>query len=80
MKCLVISENERCILGFRAMGLDSVLAESDDNALLTVKEAIESRKVGTLILSRHVNEISNGILESHRQSGRLPYVMVLKEA
>ena len=79
MKCLVISENDTVVSGFRTMGLEAVFAPTDEAAVSEVEKAISSRKVGTLILSRHVESVSRETLDSHRESGRLPFVILLKD-
>ena len=77
MKCLVISDNFVEVSGFRKMGVEAVLADSEDKAISEVDSAITSRKVGTLILSPSVQRIAKSVLEAHQKSGRLPFVMTL---
>ena len=79
MKYLVIADNPDAVSGFHAMGVQSLLVNSDKEALDAVCNALKSRKVGTLVLSKHVEEISRGVLEGHRESGRLPFVMTLSD-
>ena len=79
MKYLVISDNADAVSGFQAMGVESLLVKTDKEAAEAVRDAIKSRKVGTLVLSKHVEEISQGVLKSHRESGRLPFVMTLTD-
>lgn len=79
MKYIVISEKEEVVSAFTAMGVESVLASTDQMAIDAVKEAIDGRKTGTLVLSDHVHEISDSILKKHEASGRLPFVMKLDD-
>jgi len=79
MKYVVISEKEEVVSAFTAMGVESVLASTDQMAIDAVKEAIDGRKTGTLVLSDHVHEIADSILKEHRASGRLPFVMKLDD-
>ena len=79
MKYVVISEKEEVVSAFAAMGVESVLALTDQVAIDAVKEAIDGRKTGTLVLSDHVHEISDSILKKHEASGRLPFVMKLDD-
>ena len=77
MKYLVITEKADVVSGFQALEVETVLVHSDKEALKSVCDAIESRKVGTLVLSKHFNEVSQSVLEKHRESGRLPFIMTL---
>ncbi|MGX8681603.1 MAG: V-type ATP synthase subunit F [Spirochaetales bacterium] len=77
MKYLVITEKADVVSGFQAMEVESVLVHSDKEALDAVCDALNSRTVGTLVLSKHVKEVSESVLEKHRESGRLPFVMTL---
>ena len=79
MKYLVITENLDTSSGFQAMGVESLSVHSDKEALDAVCEALNSRKVGTLVLSKHVQEICESVLRSHRESGRLPFLMTLTD-
>ena len=79
MKYVVISEKEEVVSAFTAMGVEAVLATSDRMAIDAVKETIDSRKTGTLVLSDHVHEIADSILKEHEASGRLPFVMKLDD-
>ena len=79
MKYVVISEKEEVVSAFTAMGVESVLASSDEIAVNAVKDAISSRKTGTLVLSGHVHEIASSVLKDHESSGRLPFVMKLDD-
>ena len=79
MKYLVISDNTDAVSGFQAMGVESLFVKTDKEALDAVCDALKSRKVGTLVLSKHVEEISQGVLKDHRESGRLPFVMTLSD-
>ena len=79
MKYLVITDNSDVVSGFQAMGVESLLVKSDKEALDAVCDALKSRKVGTLVLSKHVEEISESVLKNHRESGRLPFVMTLSD-
>ena len=79
MKYLVIADNPDAVSGFQTMGVQSHLVNSDKEALDAVCDALKSRKVGTLVLSKHVEEISQSVLKSHRESGRLPFVMTLSD-
>ena len=58
MKYVVISEKEEVVSAFIAMGVEAVLATSDRMAIDAVKEAIDCRKTGTLVLSDHVQRTS----------------------
>ena len=79
MKYLVITEKTDAVSGFQAMGAETILVHSDKEALDAVSDALESRKVGTLVLSKHVQEISESVLKPHRESGRLPFIMTLTD-
>ena len=79
MKCLVISEIPVVVSGFKEMGVEAILAQSEEDALSEVEKAITCRDVGTLILSPHVGCVSKTVLDSHAKSGRLPYVIYLKD-
>jgi len=79
VKYLVIADNPDAVSGFQAMGVESLLVNSDSEAMDAVCDALKSRKVGTLVLSKHVEEISQSVLKSHRESGRLPFVMTLSD-
>ena len=76
MKCLLISEKDQHVSAFRKMGVEAVLTTVDD-AACDVEKAISSRKIGTLVLSERVREVSEKVLDVHAESGRLPYVMTL---
>ena len=77
MKCFLISENDAHVSAFRQMGVESFLADSNETAINEVQRAISCRKIGTLILSERVREASKSVLDSHLESGRLPFVMTL---
>lgn len=78
MKYLVISEDRTIVSGFREMGLDTILVENESNAISAVTQAIESRRYGTLLVSRKVSGIAYDVIERHRGRGTLPFVMTLK--
>ena len=77
MKYLVITEKNDVVSGFQAMEVESMLVHSDKEALDAVCDTIKSRTVGTLVLSKHVKEISESVLKKHIESGRLPFIMTL---
>ena len=77
MKYLVITEKADVVSGFQAMEVESVLVHSEKEALDAVCDALNSRTIGTLVLSKYVKEVSESVLEKHRESGRLPFVMTL---
>lgn len=79
MKYIVITENPDVVSGFQAMEVESVLVRSDAEALDAVRDALKNRKAGTIVLSKHVMEVSEGVIRSHRESGRLPFVMTLTD-
>ena len=79
MKYLVIADNPDAVSGFQAMGVQSLLVKSDKEALDAVCDALKSRKVGTLVLSKHVEKITENVLKDHRESGRLPFIMTLSD-
>ena len=79
MKYILVSEKEEAVAAFRKMGVEAVLASTDEIALESVSNAISCRKTGTLIVSEHVREISGSILRDHEACGRLPFVMTLPE-
>ncbi len=79
MKYVVISEKKEVVSAFTAMGVEAVLASTDQVAIDAVKDAIDSRKTGTLVLSDHVHEIADSVLKDHEASGRLPFVMKLDD-
>ena len=59
------------------MGIEAVLALSDENAITEVEKAISCRNVGTLIVSPHVRKVSKTVLDAHSGSGLLPFVLTL---
>ena len=79
MKCFLISEKDEHVSGFKQMGVEAVFSDSDEMAVGEVEKAISCRKIGTLILSKHVSEASKAVLDSHSESGRLPFIMTLKD-
>ena len=79
MKCFLISEKDEQVSGFKQMGVEAVLSNSDEMAVSEVEKAISCRRIGTLILSRHVTEAAKPILDSHARCGRLPFIMTLKD-
>ena len=78
MKCFVIAEEVK-VKALNVIGVQGIATEGLDDISKAVRDAVSDRSIGTLLISREVQEKASDILEAHRSRAVLPVVILLDE-
>ena len=78
MKCFVIAEEIK-VKALNVIGVQGIATEGLDDISKAVRDAVSDRSIGTLVISREVQEKASDILEAHRSRAVLPVVILLDE-
>ena len=78
MKCFVIAEEVK-VKALNVIGVQGVSTENLDDVRKAVGDAVSDKTIGTLLISREVQEKASEILEAHRSRAVLPVVILLDE-
>ena len=78
MKCFVIAEEIK-VKALNVIGVQGIATEGLDDISKAVRDAVSDRSIGTLLISREVQEKASDILEAHRSRAVLPVVILLDE-
>ena len=78
MKCFVIAESDK-VRALNTAGIQGLAYENLPDVRKAVEEAVGDRNIGTLLISRKVQEEAHDILERHGKRAVLPVVMLLEQ-
>ena len=78
MKCFVIAQ-EKKVKALNVVGVNGIATEGLDDVRKAVEDAVSDRSIGTLLVSREVQNEASDILERHRKRAVLPVVMLLDD-
>ncbi len=78
MKCFVIAQDER-VKALNVVGVQGLSTEGLDDIRKAVEEAVSDRSIGTLLVSKEVQNEASDILKRHRKRAVLPVVMLLDD-
>ena len=78
MKCFVIAESEK-VRALNAAGVQGIESDNLSDVREAVKTAVSDRTIGTLLVSKRVQNEASDIIEKHRKRGVLPVVMLLDD-
>ncbi len=74
MKYFVISDNQKTVDAFNAMGVEGVLA-SEDNVASALEKALGEGNIGTVLLAKTLHEKVSQRVSDHRREGVFPVIM-----
>ena len=78
MKCFVIAQENK-VKALNVVGVQGIAVEGLDDVRKAVEDAVSDRTIGTLLVSKEVQEKASDILERHRKRAVLPVVMLLDD-
>lgn len=78
MKCFVIAQENK-VKALNVVGVQGIAVEGLDDVRKAVEDAVSDRTIGTLLVSKEVQETASDILEHHRKRAVLPVVMLLDD-
>lgn len=78
MKCFVIAQENK-VKALNVVGVQGIAVEGLDDVRKAVEDAVSDRTIGTLLVSKEVQETASDILERHRKRAVLPVVMLLDD-
>lgn len=78
MKCFVIAQENK-VKALTVVGVQGLSTEGLDDIRKAVEEALSDRSIGTLLVSKEVQNEASDILERHRKRAVLPVVMLLDD-
>ena len=78
MKCFVIAQENK-VKALNVVGVQGLSVEGLDDVRKAVEDAVSDRTIGTLLVSKEVQEKASDILERHRKRAVLPVVMLLDD-
>lgn len=78
MKCFVIAQENK-VKALNVVGVQGIAVEGLDDVRKAVEDAVSDRTIGTLLVSKEVQEKASDILERHRNRAVLPVVMLLDD-
>lgn len=78
MKCFVIAQENK-VKALNVVGVQGIAVEGLDDVRKAVEDAVSDRTIGTLLVSKEVQEKASDILEHHRKRAVLPVVMLLDD-
>ena len=78
MKCFVIAESEK-VRALSVSGIQGIETDDLQDIRKAVRDAVSDRTIGTLLISKEVQDKASDIIEKHRQRGVLPVVMLLDQ-
>ena len=78
MKCFVIAQENK-VKALNVVGVHGIAVEGLDDVRKAVEDAVSDRTIGTLLVSKEVQEKASDILEHHRKRAVLPVVMLLDD-
>ncbi|MBP5552026.1 MAG: hypothetical protein J6X41_01440 [Spirochaetales bacterium] len=78
MKCFVIAQENK-VKALNVVGVKGIAVEGLDDVRKAVEDAVSDRTIGTLLVSKEVQEKASDILERHRNRAVLPVVMLLDD-
>ena len=76
MKCFVIAQSEK-VRALSVSGIQGIETDNLADIRKAVEEAVSDRTIGTLLVSKEVQDEASDILKKHQQRGVLPVVMLL---
>ena len=76
MKCFVIAQSEK-VKALSVSGIRGIETDNLADIRKAVEEAVFDRTIGTLLVSKEVQDEASDILKKHQQRGVLPVVMLL---
>ena len=78
MKCFVIAQENK-VKALNVVGVQGLSTEGLEDIRNAVEEAVSDRSIGTLLVSKEVQNEASDILERHRKRAVLPVVMLLDD-
>lgn len=78
MKCFVIAQENK-VKALNVVGVQGIAVEGLDDVRKAVEDAVSDRTIGTLLVSKEVQEKASDILERHGKRAVLPVVMLLDD-
>lgn len=78
MKCFVIAESEK-VRALNAAGVQGIESDNLPDIRDAVQKAVSDKTIGTLLVSKRVQNEASDIIEKHRKRGVLPVVMLLDD-
>lgn len=76
MKCFVIAGQDK-VRALQIAGIQGIETDDLSDIRKAVEDAVSDRTIGTLLVSREVQEKASDIIERHRMRAVLPVVMLL---
>ena len=76
MKCFVIAVQEK-VRALQTAGIQGIETDNLADIRKAVEDAVSDRAIGTLLVSREVQDKASDIIEKHRKRAVLPVVMIL---
>lgn len=76
MKCFVIAQSEK-VKALSVSGIQGIETDNLTDVRKAVEDAVSDRTIGTLLVSKEVQDEASDILKKHQQRGVLPVVMLL---
>lgn len=78
MKCFVIAQENK-VKALNVVGVQGLSTEGLEDIRKAVEEAVSDRSIGTLLVSKEVQNEASDILVRHRKRAVLPVVMLLDD-
>ena len=78
MKCFVIAESDK-VRALNTAGVQGIESENLPDVREAVQKAVSDKTIGTLLVSKRVQNEAYDILEKHKRRGVLPVVMLLDD-
>lgn len=78
MKCFVIAQENK-VKALNVVGVQGLSTEGLEEIRKAVEDALSDGSIGTLLVSKEVQNEASDILERHRKRAVLPVVMLLDD-